>query len=108
MKLALTLERAAAHAGGRRGRDKVGGGSRRQDEPKTNKLRVIDVKLGKTQLLKPFNTLSGHPEACWCDLGICSQGGEERLKGVGEDPGWVSALFSLFNSLSYLHCPLDT
>lgn len=84
-KLARTLEWAAAVNAGRtrQGWSGVegwwmGGGdhTRRSKEGSGgDKQRVIDVKLGKTQSLKPFNTLCGAPKACWCDLGICSQKG---------------------------------
>lgn len=86
MKLALTLERAAADAGRtrwgwREGKGKVGGsntGRSKQGSAK-DKQRVIGVKLCKTQSLKPFNTLHAPPppKACRGDLGICSQRSEE-------------------------------
>ena len=71
------------------------------------KHRVIDVKLGKTQSLKPFNTLCGAPKACRCDLGICSQ----KRAGEGKEMklDWsVSPPVFHFNSSSYPNCLYDT
>lgn len=83
MKLAFTLEWAAADAGGR-GRDGVWGGEQitpadpRKDQPKTNRelLTLSWVRPNHLNLLT-HSVPPPSPNACWCDLSICSQRSEE-------------------------------
>lgn len=64
------------------------------------KQRASDIKLAKTQSLKPFNTLSAptpNLKACWCDLSICSQRGGKREGGTRNLGRSVYSFFPLFS-----------
>lgn len=113
MKLALTLERAAADAGRtrwgwREGKGKVGGsntGRSKQGSAK-DKQRVIGVKLCKTQSLKPFNTLHAPPPPPR-PAGVTSASAPKGVKRCSPRTRMGQYPFP-FNSISYPHWLFDS